>query len=340
MVTKGLSPKYLTFFLVALVLCIAANPCPSFAQPTMRVLLVDGKNATIPEKDEHVEKIGTARGEVILSGMKYFGNIEVWKGERGLYIINEISMEDYVKGVVAAEVGSKWESEAQKAQAVAARTYALYQRLNNVTSKMHYHLTSTVLHQAYKGSSIPENIVKAVDATKGEVLMYQGSPIIAYYHSTSGGITEDPADVFGKSYPYLKSIETSCELSPYYMWEKRIPAADIEKAMNITGLKDIIIDSYTASNRVKLFRLVTESGEAEITGNDFRKNIGWDELPSTLITDITRDRTIYIFDGKGYGHGVGMCQWSALEMAKEGKSYKEILSTFYPGTTIERYEDR
>ena len=332
--------KHIAHFLVALALCLAAYPSPSIAQLNMRVLLVDSKNARIPQKDEQVEKIGTARGEVILSGMKYFGNIEVWKGEGGLYIINEISLEDYVKGVVAAEVGSKWESEALKAQAVAARTYSLYQRLNNVTSKMRYHLTSTVLHQAYKGNDVPASIAKAVDDTKGEVLMYDGSPIIAYYHSTSGGITEDPAEVFGKSYPYLKSIETNCELSPYYMWEKRIPVADIERAMNVSGLKDIIIDSYTVSNRVKVFRLVTESGEVEVSGVDFRKNIGWDELPSTLITDITRDGTIYIFEGRGYGHGVGMCQWSALEMAKEGKSYREILSRFYPGTTIEHYEDR
>src|SRR5208337_37841 len=328
------------FFLAVLVLCLAAHPSPSMAQPTMRVLLVDGKDARIPKKDVQVEKIGTARGEVILSGMKYFGNIEVWKGEGGLYIINEISMEDYVKGVVAAEVGSKWENEALKAQAVAARTYSLYQRLNNATSKMRYHLTSTVMHQAYKGNDIPASIVKAVDETKGEVLMYKGSLIIAYYHSTSGGMTEDAAEVFGKSYPYLKSVETNCELSPYFMWEKRIPAADIERAMHISGLEDIIIDSYTVSNRVKVFRLVTETGEVEVTGPDFRKNIGWDALPSTLITDITRDGTTYIVSGKGYGHGVGMCQWSALEMAKEGKSYTDILARFYPGTTIEHYEDR
>ncbi len=332
--------KRLTLFLAALVLCLAALPSPSIAEPMMRVLLVDGKNTKMPQKDEQVEKIGTARGEVILSGMKYSGNIEVWKGEGGLYIINEISLEDYVKGVVASEEGSKWDSEALKAQAVAARTYALYQRMNNVTSKMRYDLTSTVLHQVFKGNDIPAKIAKAVDETKGEVLTYKGSLIIAYYHSTSGGMTEDPVEVFGKSYPYLKSIETNCELSPYFMWEKRIPVADIEKAMKVSGLKDIIIDSYTVSNRVKVFRLVTANGEVEVSGPQFRKSIGWDELPSTLITDITRDGDTYIIEGKGYGHGVGMCQWSALEMAKEGKNYKEILSTFYPGTTIEHYEDR
>jgi stage II sporulation protein D len=331
-------------FIIAVVLCIAictSGPFAQPAQPCIRVLLSEGKDAKVPQKDEKLEQIGTAHGEVILGGTKYYGYIEVWKGEKGeIYVINEIPLEDYVKGVVAAEEGSQWDIEALKAQAVAARTYAVYQRLNSKTSKMGYNLTSTVLHQAYKGSDIPENIVKAVDATKGEVIMYDGSPILAYYHSTSGGMTEDPAEVFGKSYPYLKPVETDCELSPYYVWEKRISASDIEKSLNISGLKNIIIDSYTVSKRVKVFRLVTETGDIEVTGNNFRKSIGWSELPSTFITGLTRDGNIYIFEGKGYGHGVGMCQWSALEMAKEGKSYKEILSKFYPGTTVEHYEDR
>ncbi len=312
----------------------------SFAQPYIRVLLVDSKFARIPQKGEKVERVGSSTGEVILDGMKYQGNIEVWKSDKGLYIVNEVGLEDYVKGVVAAEEGSQWDIEALKAQAVAARTYALHQRSGNGTARMPFDLTSSVLHQAYKGNNIPPSIAKAVDDTKGQVLMYDGKPIVAYYHSTSGGMTEDPAEVFGKHYPYLKPEETNCELSPYYMWEKRITAADIEKAMNVSGLKDIVIDSYTVSNRVKAFRLVTETGEVEISGVNFRKNIGWDELPSTMITSLDRDGNVYVFEGKGYGHGVGMCQWSALEMAKEGKDYREILSFFYPGTTIEVYEDR
>ncbi|MBF0558326.1 MAG: SpoIID/LytB domain-containing protein [Nitrospirae bacterium] len=324
----------------AVVLILGGLPFNSFAQPTIRVLLVDTKNARIPQKDEKVEQIGTAKGEVILSGVKYYGDLQVWKGEKGIYVISEIALEDYVKGVVAAEVGGSWEIEALKAQAVASRTYALYQRLIAVTSNMRYHLTSNVMHQAYKPGNISPNIVKAVEETKGQVLMYGGSPIVAFYHSTSVGMTEDPVDVFGKTFPYLKSVETNCKLSPYYLWVKRIPAAGIEKALDVPGLKDIVIDSYTASNRVRVFKLITETGEVEVSGYDFRKNMGWDELPSTMITDITKDGDIYIFDGKGYGHGVGMCQWSALEMAKDGKSYKDILSTFYPGAAIEVYEDR
>ncbi len=327
-----------TFFI--LIFAFFSRLSPSYAGTTIRVLLLDGQNSRVPYKNEKLEQLGNARGEVIISGLKYPGAIDVWKGESGLYIVNEVSLEDYVKGVVAAEVGSKWDLEALKAQAVAARTYALYQKLNSSVNKISYNVTSSVLHQVYKGGDIPESIRRAVDDTKGEILTYEGSPIAAYYHSTSGGITEDPVEVFGKSYPYLKPVETNCELSPYYMWEKRIPVSDIEKALNTNGLKDIFIDAYTDSNRVRNFKIITETGEFDIPGKDFRRNLGWDKLPSTMVTNLTRNGNNYIFEGKGFGHGVGMCQWTALEMAKEGKNYKEILSTFYPGTTLELYENR
>ncbi|MCC6347434.1 MAG: SpoIID/LytB domain-containing protein [Nitrospirales bacterium] len=312
----------------------------SAADATIRVLLLDGKSARIPQKNEKVEKLGNAKGEVILSGLKYTGNIDVWRGESGLYLVNEIPLEDYVKGVVAAEVGSRWDSEALKAQAVVARTYALYQKSSSAVQKVPYHLTSSVMHQVYKGHSIPETIAKAVDSTKGEILTYEGSPIAAYYHSTSGGMTEDPLEMFGKSYPYLKPVETGSELSPYYMWEKRIPLADIEKATGYDGIRDIIIDSYTVSNRVRIFKVITGTGEYSVPAKDLRKNLGWEKLPSTMIMSLVREGDAYIFEGKGYGHGVGMCQWTTLEMAREGKSYREILSRFYPGTAIELYENR
>lgn len=328
----------LFIFLSLLPLAYSLLPSVSYAETTIRVLLVDGKNTKIPKKDEKIERFGNAKGEVLLSGLKYSGVIEVWKGENGLYIVNEIPLEDYIKGVVAGEVGNSWDIEALKAQAVVARTYALYQKLNN--GKMPYHLTSSVLHQVYKGGNIPENIAKAVNDTRGEILTYDGKPIIAYYHSTSGGMTEDPAEVFGKSYPYLKPVETSCELSPYFMWEKRIPVSEIERASNVTGVKEIMIDGLTVSNRARDFRIITEAGEYKIPAKELRKSLGWDRLPSTMITNIAKDEDFYIFEGKGYGHGVGMCQWTALDMAKKGTSYRDILSKFYPGTVIELYENR
>ncbi|MEW5747057.1 MAG: SpoIID/LytB domain-containing protein [Nitrospirota bacterium] len=310
----------------------------AFAAASIRVLLVDAKSPKIPFKDEKVEQLGTSMGEVVLNGTKYTGKLEVWKGTGGIYIINEIPLEEYIKGVVAAEVGNKWDTEALKAQAVVARTYALYQKANNGTGSLPYDITSSVLHQVFKGTGIPENIAKAVEETEGEILTYEGKPIIAFYHSTSGGMTEDPLEVFGKSYPYLKPVETSCELSPFFIWEKRIPVPDVEKAINISGIKDIVIDSYTDSNRVRDLRIITESGEHTMLGKEFRRSLGWDRLPSTMVTSLLRSGNQFIFEGKGYGHGVGMCQWSALEMAQAGKDYEEILCAFYPGTSLEVFE--
>ncbi len=329
---KNRATRYL-LLIAFLLLTVHCSLLTVFAETTIRVLLAEGKNSKIPNKGERIERFGNAKGDVLLSGLKYSGVIEVWKGENGLYIVNEVPLEDYIKGVVAGEVGSSWDIEALKAQAVAARTYAVYQKLNN--GEMPYHLTSSVLHQVYKGGNVSEGISKAVNDTRGEILTFEGKPILAFYHSTSGGMTEDPAEVFGKSYPYLKPVETTCELSPYYMWEKRIVVSEIEKASNIIGIKNILIDELTVSNRARNLKIITDSGQHSVVAKDLRKNLGWDKLPSTMITNISKDENIFIFEGKGYGHGVGMCQWTALDMAKKGMNYKEILSKFYPGATIE-----
>lgn len=309
----------------------------AYAHETIRVLIVDSKNPIIPHKDEKVEKIGVNKGEVVFQGKKYSGILEVWKGKNGLYLINELPLEDYLKGVVAAEVGSKWEDEALKAQAVVSRTYALYQKQNNASNKMSYHLSSSVLHQVFRGDMITENISNAVNATKGEILTYQGLPILAFYHSTSVGSTEDCSEVFGKNLPYLKPVETNPELSPFFAWEKKIHLSDIEKALNLKKITEITPYSQTVTKRVKDLKISTENGEFLYPAKDLRKNLGWDKLPSTLITELSRDGNYFIFQGKGYGHGVGMCQWSAQQMAKEGKNYKEILSKFYPGAELKSY---
>ncbi|MEW6107646.1 MAG: SpoIID/LytB domain-containing protein [Nitrospirota bacterium] len=304
---------------------------------SIKVLIIDDVFQNIPRKDEKLERMGKLRGDLLVNGNHYLGDIEVWKGAAGLYLINELPLEEYVKNVVSSEVGINWEMEALKAQAVIARTYALYQI--NLKNNTNYDLTSSVLHQVYKGSTIDPRISYSVMNTEGEVLFYNGKLIESLYHSTCGGRTENPDEVFGKNYPYLKSVESSCEISPYWIWERKIPIEEIEKALNIKGLTDISIKSYTSSKRVKTVDIAHSSGTLTIKTNDLRKSLGWNRLPSTNFT-ITRDNGIIVFEGKGYGHGVGLCQWSALEMARNGKNYKEILAFFYPGTTIQIYENR
>jgi stage II sporulation protein D len=303
----------------------------------IKVLILDDVFQGVPGKDERIEKMGKLSGDLLVSGTHYVGNIEVWRGKGGMYLINELPVEDYVKNVVNAEVSPTWDMEALKAQAVIARTYALYQK--SVSHYGNFDLTSSVLHQVYKGSNVDARISYAVMHTEGEVLYYGDSLIEAFYHSTCGGKTEDAAEVFGKSYPYLRPVSSRCEISPYWVWEKKIPVDEIEKALDVDDIAEIHITSYTTTKRVKTVGIVHRGGTLSMKATDLRKALGWSRLPSTNFT-VTRDDENFVFEGKGYGHGVGLCQWSALEMAREGKTYKEILSFFYPGTRLKVYEGR
>jgi stage II sporulation protein D (peptidoglycan lytic transglycosylase) len=303
----------------------------------IKVLILDDTFRNVPPNTEKIEKMGRLSGDLLVNGTHYVGNIEVWKGTEGMYLINELPLEEYVKNVVNAEVAANWDMEALKAQAVIARTYALYQK--NGASNLHYDITSSVLHQVYKGSVIDARISYAVMTTEAEVLTYEGKLIEALYHSTCGGRTEDAAEVFGKSYPYMRPVESNCEISPYWIWERKIPLDEIEKALKLSGIKEITISSYTSTGRVKTVAVVHDGGTTTVKATDLRKLLGWNRLPSTNFT-ITRENDQIVCEGKGYGHGVGLCQWSALKMAQEGKNYREILSFFYPGTTIQLYEDR
>ncbi len=312
--------------------CVSAADAAS-----VKVLILDNVFRQIPGKDESLENIGKLQGALLVSGSHYAGDIEVLKGRSGMFLINELPLEDYIKSVVSAEVGPNWDMEALKVQAVISRTYALYQKgLNN---NANYDLTSSVLHQVYKGSNVDARVSYAVMNTEGEVLTYDGKIIAALYHSTSGGRTEEAEEVFGKSYPYMKSVAAPCDLSPYAVWERKIPAAEIESALNISGLKNIEIKSFTVTGRVRTVEVIHKGASMTVKATELRKLLGWSRLPSTNFR-VTRTNDVFVFEGKGYGHGVGLCQWSALQMAREGKTYREILSYFYPGTTLQVYENR
>lgn len=325
--------KSVVFFLISLFLSAEWNAA---ASENIKVLILNEVYSRIPAKNEKLVKVGSMNGDLLLMGTGYTGSVAIWKGEGGLYITNEVPLEEYVKDVVAGEVGPDWEMEALKAQAVISRTYAVHQkRMNNGSL---YHVSSSVLSQVYKGKSPDARISYAVSETAGQILTFDGIPIEALYHSTCGGRTENPEEVFGKSYPYLKSVESSCNLSPYSSWERKIKIEEIEKALDIHGVKEIKIESITSTKRVKQLKIKSRSGTSVINATDFRKALGWSRLPSTNFT-LSRHDNLIVFQGRGYGHGVGLCQWGAQQMAKEGKNYRDILSFFYPGTTLQSNEN-
>ena len=279
-----------------------------------------------------------------------YGTIKLLHKENGQ--IEEISIDEYLYGVVSAEMPAIYEEEALRAQAVAARTYTIYQISNNNGKHKNADICDdSTCCQAWiskdnrmKRWSEEERennwnkIVKAVNSTAGKIITYNNEAINAFFHSNSGGKTEIPSNVWigGKDFPYLKSVETSGENAyTQYSSEVKISKIDLLEKLK-KEYSDIQIDfnenesikilEYTQSGRVKTVKF----GNTEIAGTKVRSIIG---LKSTNFS-IKIDGDDVVFLVKGYGHGVGMSQTGADSMAKQGKNHEEILKHFYTGVEI------
>ncbi len=315
----------LTFFLTS----------EAYSSEMIRVLILD-RDERIPSGI--LKPSGVMNGNVIVNNKRFSGRMEVWVSEGRVYLINILDLEDYVVGVVASEVKNDWPREVLKAQAVLARTYVLYHKSRKDGAP--YHVVSNVLNQVYNYKKYPQNVISALKETEGEVLTYNGMPIEAFYHSTSTGFTEEPWDVFGTSYPYIKPVKVTARQSPYSEWTRIMPLEEIEDKTGIKDIRDVVIESYTTTGRVRNVKFITGDGVRIIQATLLRSLLGWQRLPSTKFSVESQLRHI-IFRGSGYGHGVGLSQWSALDMAMEGKTYMEILEYFYPGTVLKKYyEDK
>ncbi len=325
------------FFLLTAGFFVFSLLCGKAWARDIRVLILDGEFHSVPADGEKLALLDKTAGKLLVGERPYSGKIEIWEGSGGLYLIDKVNLENYVKSVVEAEDGRDWAMEALKAQAVISRTYAINRQMH--AGQMNYDLTSSVLDQVYDGDDgYDKQVSEAVDATKGQILVYDGKPIEAFFHSTSCGETEDPYEVFGKHIPYLKPVKVKCDLSPYNAWTRRFPAAQVQKALKAAGVDTGIINgmeikSRTCTGRVKDISISGSRGVFNVKAVDMRKFIGWKALPST---DFTMDfkNGYWTVKGSGYGHGVGLCQWSALEMAEDGMKYTAILSYFYPGTKL------
>ena len=259
-------------------------------------------------------------------------------------MINSLGLEDYVKGILRHEVSDRWPLEVIKAQAVAARSYAVYQIHANKGKE--YDLTSDIYSQVYGGKSAERyrtNI--AAERTEGEILIYQNKIFPAYYHATCGGKTEDVRVLWKDDIPPLKGVDCHfCKLSPHFQWKRNYRLKDIQEILNAHGytiglIKEIKVLSRTPSGRVKMLLIISKDGQVtSIEANRFRNLIGPNLIKSNLYSIEMKG---YFFDliGRGWGHGVGMCQWGAYAMAKERYDYKEILKYYYPGAEVNLYNE-
>jgi stage II sporulation protein D len=278
---------------------------------------------------------------ITVNNRHYRGDVSIFKDEGGsILIVNILDLESYIKGVLYHEISHRWPMDAIKAQAVAARTYAVYQK--EAMKLKDYDLTADTSSQVYGGyESEKRKTNRAVNFTYGEILRYQGRVFPAYFHATCGGVTENASELWKIDIVPLKG-ERACSFcleSPHYYWKAPADLKTIQKKMGaryaLGGvLKNISVAERNSTGRVRTLELKDEQGASLIiSAKDFRAIQGSDVIRSTNFT-ILLDEGRATFVGKGWGHGVGLCQWGALGMSKKGYTYKQILEFYYPGSEI------
>jgi len=297
-----------------------------------------GLTLTFPRLARKPNGVTTSSGDSSTE-ISVTGLVQLVRKGKGFLVINRVDLEEYVKGVVPAEVNSTWHPEMLKAQAVAARTYALYQQMLGASRE--YDVAATVQDQVYRGKQgIDAGILRAVEDTRGLVVTYQNAPIYSAFSSTAAGLTEDAMNVWSKEYPYLKGVECPFDLaSPYYQWKSSFRIETLEESLRQQGLSVGAIStitplSFSRGGRVATLRVVHSGGELVLRGEELRKAVGYTIIPSTqfAIESIGRDM---VLSGYGAGHAVGMCQWGAKELAELGYPFSTILQYYYPGTELQ-----
>jgi stage II sporulation protein D len=251
--------------------------------------------------------------------------------------INVLPLEEYLAAVLGGEMPHTFPEEALKAQAVAARSYALTRKIAARDAGLLYHLGATVLSQVYAGVTHEDpHTLAAVVATHGEVLANGVEPVEAYFHSSCGGRTESGGEALGRSLSYLEPVNCPCRgHSPYAHWSVTVKERDLLEALGGRGVTDVAVDSRTSTGRARSVRVVSPTGTREIPATVFREALGYQRLPS-LWFEVHKSGGDFVFEGQGAGHGAGLCQWGAKIMADRGATYREILAHYYPGTELQK----
>lgn len=300
----------------------------------------------------------------------YRGRLQLLVGGSAVRAINHVPLEAYLPSVVGSEMPASWPQAALRAQAVAARTYALRQRKPAAP----FDVSATVASQVYKGVDAETlSTRQAVASTRGQVLIYGSNLANAVFHSSAGGSTENSGDLWTQQLPYLVSVPDFDQHSPVHAWQQRLEPEQLQKAFGeIGGAQRIDVLATTGSGRVRQARVIGPAGTLVLTGAQLRSRLG---LKSTLVRfemvapelaalppslpalpplasqpsdaevepPLQPSRPVQLPPpsllaiGRGFGHGVGMSQWGAHGLAQRGQSYDQILRHYYRGTELRPY---
>lgn len=329
----------------------------------------EGDDATPWRQGPFVVRTTSADGMLQYNGHRYRGELWFTAADVGIVVVNRVAVEDYLKGVVPTELGTRQEIDraAMEAQAIAARSYT-YMRVPSAEaaqSNALYDMVATVQNQVYMGADTEHPVVnQAVDATAGLVLRYGGLLVDAPYSASCGGRSALPTDAWrdAKSQPYLQAIDDVnpatgkpfCDLSPRNHWTAELDEGQLNEAVRRalvaaganapkpTSVREVEVTDRTPSGRVGDLLLRTDRGDVHVRANDVRavlRDVRGAILSSTYFSIDREARnhghlTGVTLRGAGNGHGVGMCQWGAIGRARAGQDARTILAHYYPGTVV------
>jgi stage II sporulation protein D len=262
-----------------------------------------------------------------------------------LVVVNELPLESYLMGVVPCEMGPSSPTEALKAQAIAARTYTLTKI--GAFSQYGYDVDDTTRCHVYRGIDVETpQTNEAIRQTSNQILIYNGRPIEALYATVSGGITADAREAFGGAgQPYLVPVvDVDGDGTPYgahskwFAWYLDIPQESLqtkfkERGVDFGKIENLEVADRGPSGRAVNIRLTTAQGTIDLNARLIRDAFGVDVVRSTLF-EIKKTVTGFRIEGKGWGHGVGLCQAGAVGRARTGQKNTQILATYYPGTQL------
>ncbi len=321
------------------VVSIAMAPIAAGRRVTLRAgssgLIVDG----LAKRDSIVRVLSADL--LTLAGHHYRRELEVqWRlydGRPELLVVHPLELETYVVGIVSSELPTGWPLAAYQAQAIAARTFALWQKYRRLD--LPYHMEASVLDQVYGG--VEREHALAIDATvstRGLVMTYQHRVVQAYFHASCGDHTESARDGWGTALAYLPgSVCGACNAANRSRWSASIKRAAVDKALaSVLGepVTTLSIVARTATGRARFVEVVGAHHKKTITGADLRRLLGATKLWSTSIDRLEFDGDHLVVTGKGAGHGVGLCQWGARGRALKNDSYAQILQRYYPGVAL------
>lgn len=291
-------------------------------------LLVDGRAVG------HSLRLEPATGLSYWNGQEYRGALTFVARDSTLLVLNTLDVEDYLRGVVPAEMQANWPAEALKAQAIAARSYVL----NSLAPLADYDICATQDCQVYRGTALEHPASdSAITATRGLVLTYQGSFARTYYHSDSGGALASSSEVWGEAYPYLQARPDVAAESPHRSWSQQLDPLQLGQRLSAMGhalgtVSRMEILETTASGRVASLRVSGMAGSVVLSGSQATALLRGLGLKSTRFR-MTGPLSV---SGDGWGHGVGMSQYGALSLARAGYAFDDILSFYYPSTELSR----